>query len=99
MEPLRLVYVISFFTVVIAFAYAVYLHFWVKGQPAANARILEVSGLIRAGANTFMRKEFTSMILPRKILISSVSPMIMTFSQLAGLEITAMANTSLISFT
>ena len=58
MEPLHLVYVISFFTVVIAFAYAVYLHFWVKGQPAANARILEVSGLIRAGANTFMRKEY-----------------------------------------
>ena len=58
MEPLQLVYVISFFTVVIAFAYAVYLHFWVKGQPAANARILEVSGLIRAGANTFMRKEY-----------------------------------------
>ena len=53
-----MVYVISFFTVVIAFAYAVYLHFWVKGQPAANARILEVSGLIRAGANTFMRKEY-----------------------------------------
>ena len=58
MEPLQMVYVISFFTVVIAFAYAVYLHFWVKGQPAANARILEVSGLIRAGANTFMRKEY-----------------------------------------
>ena len=58
MEPLQLVYVISFFTVAIAFAYAVYLHFWVKGQPAANARILEVSGLIRAGANTFMRKEY-----------------------------------------
>ena len=58
MEPLRLVYLFSFFTVLIAFAYAVYLHFWVKGQPAANARILEVSGLIRAGANTFMRKEY-----------------------------------------
>ncbi len=58
MEPLQLVYLFSFFTVLIAFAYAVYLHFWVKGQPAANARILEVSGLIRAGANTFMRKEY-----------------------------------------
>ena len=58
MEPLQLEYLFSFFTVLIAFAYAVYLHFWVKGQPAANARILEVSGLIRAGANTFMRKEY-----------------------------------------
>ena len=58
MESLQLVYLFSFFTVLIAFAYAVYLHFWVKGQPAANARILEVSGLIRAGANTFMRKEY-----------------------------------------
>lgn len=58
MDLLKLVYTVSFLTVVIAFAYAVYLHFWVKRQPAENARIREVSGLIRAGANTFMRKEY-----------------------------------------
>ena len=58
MDLMQLVYTISFFSVVIAFAYAVYLHFWVKRQPAANKRIIEVSDLIHAGANTFMRKEY-----------------------------------------
>lgn len=58
MDLMQLVYTISFFSVVIAFAYAVCLHFWVKRQPAANKRIIEVSDLIHAGANTFMRKEY-----------------------------------------
>lgn len=58
MDLMQLVYTISFFSVVIAFAYAVYLHFWVKRQPAVNKRIIEVSDLIHAGANTFMRKEY-----------------------------------------
>ena len=57
-QLVTLVYVISFFSVVIAFAFAVYLYLWVKRQPVKNPRILEVSGLIRAGANTFMRKEY-----------------------------------------
>ena len=35
MDLMQLVYTISFLAVVIAFAYAVYLHFWVKRQPAA----------------------------------------------------------------
>ncbi|HIT66841.1 MAG TPA: sodium-translocating pyrophosphatase [Candidatus Merdisoma merdipullorum] len=55
---MQLVYTASFFAVIIAFAYAVYLHFWVKKQPAVNKKIIEVSDLIHAGANTFMRKEY-----------------------------------------
>ena len=43
MDLMQLVYTISFFSVVIAFAYAVYLHFWVKRQPAANKRIIEAA--------------------------------------------------------
>ena len=58
MDLLQLVYTVSFFAVIIAFAYAVYLHFWVKKQPAVNKKIIEVSDLIHAGANTFMRKEY-----------------------------------------
>lgn len=59
MDLMQLVYTVSFFSVVIAFAYAVYLHFWVKRQLAVNKKIIEVSDLIHAGANTFMRKEYT----------------------------------------
>ena len=58
MDLIQLVYTASFFAVIIAFAYAVYLHFWVKKQSAVNKKIIEVSDLIHAGANTFMRKEY-----------------------------------------
>ena len=55
---MQLVVVLSFFAVVIAFAFAVYLYLWVKKQPSENKRIIEVSSLIQAGANTFMRREY-----------------------------------------
>ena len=59
MESLmNLVYGLSFLAVVIAFAFAVYLHLWVKGQKTENEKIIEVSQLIQAGANTFMRREY-----------------------------------------
>src|SRR5699024_1188694 len=35
-----------------------YLHLWVKGQKTENEKIIEVSQLIQAGANTFMRREY-----------------------------------------
>ncbi|MDR0928444.1 MAG: sodium/proton-translocating pyrophosphatase, partial [Oscillospiraceae bacterium] len=43
---------------VLAFAFAMWLNRWVKAQPSSNARIAEVGGLIRRGANTFLRKEY-----------------------------------------
>ena len=55
---MTLVYLVSFFAVVIAMAYAVYLHLWVKKQPVENKTIINVSKLISEGANTFMRKEY-----------------------------------------
>ena len=55
---MTLVYLVSFFAVVIAMAFAVYLHLWVKKQPVENGTIIKVSDLIKAGANTFMRKEY-----------------------------------------
>ena len=48
---LSLMYVISLFSVLIAFAFAAYLFLWVRRQKSTNARIKE-------GANTFMRKEY-----------------------------------------
>ena len=58
MKLMQLVYGISFFAVAAAFVYAVCLHRWVKKQPVTNKKIIEISGLIHAGANTFMRKEY-----------------------------------------
>ena len=59
MESLmQLVAILSFLAVVIAFAFAAYLYLWVKRQPSENRRIREVSALIQAGANTFMRREY-----------------------------------------
>ena len=59
MEPAAsTIYALSFLAVAIAFAFAVYLHLWVKRQPTDNATIRRVSDLIKAGANTFMRKEY-----------------------------------------
>ena len=55
---LSLFYGLSFLTVVLAFAFAAYLYLWVKKQKTVNAKIQEVSALIKEGANTFMRREY-----------------------------------------
>lgn len=59
MEPrLSIIYVICLFSVLIAFGFAAYLFVWVRKQKSDNLRINEVAALIKAGANTFMRKEY-----------------------------------------
>lgn len=59
MEPkLSLIYSVSFFAVLIAFAFAFYLHLWIKKQKTENEKINEVAALIKSGANTFLRKEY-----------------------------------------
>ncbi len=63
MNLLPTVYGLSFLAVAIAFAFAVYLHLWVKRQRTENKRIMEVSQLIHEGANTFMRKEYRILAL------------------------------------
>ena len=57
-QYLSLFYRLSFLTVAIAFAYAIYLFLWVKRQPVTNRKIKEVAALIREGANTFMGREY-----------------------------------------
>ncbi|MBQ4537266.1 MAG: sodium-translocating pyrophosphatase [Lachnospiraceae bacterium] len=57
-QHLTLFYGLSFLIAAIAFAYAAYLYVWVKRQPLENQKIIEVAGLIRNGANTFMSREY-----------------------------------------
>lgn len=57
-SQLSIFYGFSFLIVVLAFAFAAYLYLWVKKQQTTNAKIIEVSKLIKAGANTFMRREY-----------------------------------------
>ena len=44
---------------VAAFMFAAWLYQWVKKQPSSNKRIAEIGTLIKNGANTFLRKEYT----------------------------------------
>ena len=53
-----IIFGLSFLAVVSAFGFAAYLYLWIKRQPVENRTIQDVSGLIKAGANTFMRKEY-----------------------------------------
>ena len=57
-SQLSLFYGLSFLCVALAFAFAAYLYLWVKKQKTENAKIQEVSLLIKQGANTFMRREY-----------------------------------------
>ena len=50
--------VIAFF----AFGAAFWLYKWVEKQPSSNKRIAEVSKLIRNGANTFLAKEYRTLV-------------------------------------
>ncbi len=55
---LSLFYGLSFLTAAIAFFFALYLYLWVKKIKVQNSRIEEISKLIKAGADTFMRREY-----------------------------------------
>ncbi len=48
----------SLLIALLAFAYAAWLYLWVKRQPCENQKIIKATGLIRAGARTFLRKEY-----------------------------------------
>ena len=45
----------------LAFGAAFWLYKWVEKQPSSNAKIAEVSKLIRNGANTFLAKEYRTL--------------------------------------
>ena len=48
----------SILVALLAFVFAVWLYLWVKRQPCENQKIIKATGLIRAGARTFLRKEY-----------------------------------------
>ena len=50
--------VISF----LAFGAALWLYRWVVNQPSSNQKVAEIAGLIRKGANTFLAKEYRTLI-------------------------------------
>jgi K(+)-stimulated pyrophosphate-energized sodium pump len=51
--------ILSIVIAFIAFGFALWLYFWVKRQPTSNEKIISIAELIRQGANTFLRKEYT----------------------------------------
>ena len=53
--------VASLIIALIAFGFAALLYNWVKKRPSSNERIAEVGKLIRNGANTFLKKEYTTL--------------------------------------
>ena len=69
-NQLTLFYGLSFLTAAAVFAFAVYLYLWVKKQQTDNAKIKEVSALIKEGANTFMRREYR--VLAKFALVAAV---------------------------
>ncbi len=48
----------SILVALLAFAFAAWLYLWVRRQPCENRKIIKATGLIRAGARTFLRKEY-----------------------------------------
>jgi len=47
---------------VAGFGFAVLTYFWIAKQPAGNAKMVEIAGMIEAGSMTFLRKEYTLLV-------------------------------------
>ena len=47
---------------VLAFGTAIWLYRWVAKQPSSNPRVAEIGKLIRNGANTFLAKEYKTLV-------------------------------------
>ena len=54
--------VLSIVVAILAFGSAVWLYKWVEKKPSSNGKIAEVSVLIRNGANTFLAKEYKTLV-------------------------------------
>jgi K(+)-stimulated pyrophosphate-energized sodium pump len=53
------------------FVFAISTYFWVVKQPAGNAKMTEISGLIERGSMTFLKKEY-SLLVVFLIIVSSI---------------------------
>jgi K(+)-stimulated pyrophosphate-energized sodium pump len=92
-------------TCVISFLFAWWLYTWVKKQPSQNARIEEISGFIREGANAFLKQEYQVLskfvgvtaililvFLPTPIWVGTVTTnIIMSLAYIAGTVFSAFA--------
>lgn len=61
-HDLKFFQIASIIISVLAFGAAFWLYRWVVKQPSSNKKITEVSKLIRAGANTFLAKEYRTLL-------------------------------------
>ena len=52
------VQIFSILVCLIAFAFAIYMFFWVKKQPSDNVTIKKIGKLIQDGARTFLKREY-----------------------------------------
>ena len=101
-SQLSLLYGLSFLTVAVAFAFAAYLYLWVKKQKTGNARIQEVSALIREGANTFMRREYKilakfALVAALVILVLGLPAVELRKAVIGILQVNAMIHTAAVS--
>ncbi len=63
------------FIAVAGFGFAMMTYFWVVKQPAGNAKMIEIAGLIESGSMTFLRKEYTLLF----IFLAVVAALIWSF--------------------
>ena len=54
--------VVSIVISILSFGAAVWLYKWVVSQPSSNKKIAEIGKLIRNGANTFLAKEYKTLV-------------------------------------
>ena len=62
----------TIFVAVLSFAFAFWLYRWVEKQPSENKRISHIRKLIKQGANTFLKKEYRTLLrfaIPVAVLI------------------------------
>ncbi|MCB9092796.1 MAG: sodium-translocating pyrophosphatase [Halobacteriovoraceae bacterium] len=60
--------VLSFFNwspyiAVVGFGFALFTYAWIIKQPAGNAKMIEIAGLIESGSMTFLRKEYSLLVV------------------------------------
>ena len=55
---IEVAFILSVSVSILAFLVALYFFFWVKRQPSSNKEIARVGQFIKAGANTFLKKEY-----------------------------------------
>lgn len=55
---IEVAFILSVSVSILAFLVALYFFFWVKRQPSSNKEVARVGQFIKAGANTFLKKEY-----------------------------------------